>query len=404
MTLFFESLWNVLLALSPWLLLGTGVAGMMQVLLPEDFLKRQLSGPWGVLKAVALGVPLPLCSCGVIPVGMGLKNGNASDGAIVGFLISTPQTGVDSILVSASFLGWPLAVFKLLSATITGLLGGWLTDFTSNTTEPLQTAPLTTITKQQPPRHANRIAVLFGHSMMLLRSLWGWLFIGIITSAAIEAFVPNHVLAGLAEYGSLAAMFGTLLIAIPLYVCATASVPIAAALVAAGLPAGAVLVFLMAGPATNVATLGAIYRTLGLRPLMVYLATVIFGSIACGWAFDSILDAGPTAMIDHHEMSTWWSTASAIILLVLIGWFCLQDALRLLKRWSLSSAKGPTITVRVGGMTCQGCVAELEKTLTSEARIHSATVTLEPGCAVVHGEVSESRVRQLIEQAGFHPT
>ena len=122
-------MWNVLLELAPWLLLGTAVASGIHVFLPEDFLKRQFSGSAGVLKAVSLGVPLPLCSCGVIPVGLGMKTSGASDGAVVGFLISTPQTGVDSILVSASFLGWPFAIFKLLSAAIMGLLGGGLTNW-----------------------------------------------------------------------------------------------------------------------------------------------------------------------------------------------------------------------------------------------------------------------------------
>ena len=120
--------WNILLALAPWLLVGMVIAGLIHGLLPRDFSKRQLRGPSGIFKAVALGVPLPLCSCGVIPAGLGLKKDGASDGASIAFLISTPQTGVDSILVASKFLGWPFALFKLGSAALTGVIGGFLSD------------------------------------------------------------------------------------------------------------------------------------------------------------------------------------------------------------------------------------------------------------------------------------
>ena len=128
MVSFFNSVWLILLELAPWLLLGAVIAGALHVLLPRDFLNRQLRGTAGLVKAVVLGVPLPLCSCAVIPVGLSLKQNGASNGATVAFLVSTPQTGVDSILVSASFLGWPFALFKVVSAAVTGLVGGWWTD------------------------------------------------------------------------------------------------------------------------------------------------------------------------------------------------------------------------------------------------------------------------------------
>lgn len=405
MALFIESMWNVMLELAPWLLLGTVVASGIHVFLPGDFLKRHFSGPAGVLKAVGLGVPLPLCSCGVIPVGLGMKSSGGSDGAVVGFLISTPQTGVDSILVSASFLGWPFAVFKLVSAAVMGLVGGWWTELLGDGSEP---APWVDQRRQE-EYSPLRISEFFSYSEMLLRSLWVWLLIGIVVSAAISTFVPPDAFQSLSAYGGLTAMFVTLLIAIPLYVCATASVPIAAALVASGMPTGAVLVFLMAGPATNVATLGAVYRTLGRRPLAIYLTTVILGSILCGWAFDSVLGTGGSGARHDHQMTTWWSVASAILLLAWMGRFTLQDALRLKNHWFSSPspgqglARGPTISLRVQGMTCQGCVAKLERALTGDERVQSASVTLKPGRALIQGDISEGHARELVEQAGFRP-
>jgi uncharacterized protein len=400
MVVLFESVWNILLALAPWLLLGAIFAGVLHVMLPEDFLKRQLTGPWGVFKAVGLGVPLPLCSCGVIPVGMGLKKGGGSDGAVVGFLISTPQTGVDSILVSASMLGWPFALFKLASAAVTGIVGGLLTETLADRS---QARPQ--VAENRSARTVHPMARVFGHGVMLLHSIWGWLLFGILVSAAIDMLVPKDALEGLSSHGSLGVMLITLLIAIPLYVCATASVPIAAALVASGLPTGAVLVFLMAGPATNIATLGAIYRTLGRRPTVIYLATVVVGSIACGWLFDFVINTDEPASGHDHVMGTWWATASALVLLVLMGRFAVQDGMRLLQRRSTADSRdrGPTVEMGVQGMVCQGCVAKLEKCLSRDANVEAVQVTLQPGGVTVHGTISHQRVRKLIEQAGFHP-
>ena len=119
--MFLTAVWHISLELAPWLLLGTVVSAALHVLLPKGFIQRRLTGFTGIGTAVMLGVPLPLCSCGVIPAGLGLKRDGASDGAAMGFLISTPQTGVDSVLVSAAFLGWPFALFKLASAAVMGM-------------------------------------------------------------------------------------------------------------------------------------------------------------------------------------------------------------------------------------------------------------------------------------------
>ncbi len=329
MTLFFHAFWQVVLDLAPWLLLGSLVAGMLHVLLPKDFLKRQFSGPFGVFKAVGLGVPLPLCSCAVIPVGLSLKQSGASNGATVAFLISTPQTGVDSILVSASFLGWPFAIFKVISAAVMGVLGGWWTDRPTYRQLGQTSLPILAPDDSSVAKQPNRLVSLLAHSLELLRSIWRWLLFGVIVSAAITAFVPTGALAGLVGGNPFAAMFVTLVIALPLYVCATASVPIAAALVASGLPVGAALVFLMAGPATNVATIGAVYRTLGRRAAGIYLSTVIIGSIVCGWLFGFLVEAQAPHLAHTHDTANWWSVGSAVLLLAMISGFALQEMRRL---------------------------------------------------------------------------
>jgi uncharacterized membrane protein YraQ (UPF0718 family)/copper chaperone CopZ len=387
-------MWNILLELSPWMLLGMAIAGLMHIWLPADFVQRHLGSGGGVTKAVALGVPMPLCSCGVIPAGLGLKKDGASDAAAVAFLVSTPQTGVDSILVSASFLGWPFALFKVASAALTGWVAGTLTEAFGGPTVEL----VDDVRSAAPTGDPRGWREGFDHGLTLLRTIWRWLVFGVFASALLTLYLPPSVYTELQEQGPLVAMLGTLVISLPLYVCATASVPIAAALVAGGLPAGAALVFLMAGPATNVATIGAILRGFGPRVLGIYLATIILGSMGCGLAFGGVIDTVLATDGMHMSHTAWWQIGSALVLVGLMGWFALGEALRALRP---APKSGGAILLPVTGMTCGGCVARLERSLRQVEGAEQVFVTLEPGQAEVHGPVTEATLRQVISEAGF---
>ena len=312
-------IWNIWLALSPWMLVGAFIGGLVHVLIPEGWIKRQLSGRMGVLKAVVIGVPLPLCSCGVIPVGLGLRKTGAGNGATVGFLISTPQTGIDSVLVSAAFFGWPFAILKVVVAFVTGVVGGSLAG--SETAA----ADLSIAEESSCCSHRQGVSAVLTHGLQLIRSVWKWLIAGVIVSALLTWWDPSSLLAKTSFLTGFPALLMTLLIALPLYVCATASVPIAAALVASGFPPGAALVFLMAGPATNVATLGAIYRTLGRRSLLVYLFTVVAGSLLAGAAFNSSLTLDVSLLHDHEHGQPWWAIVSGIVFAGLVLWLAAED-------------------------------------------------------------------------------
>ncbi|MFT5586394.1 MAG: uncharacterized membrane protein YraQ (UPF0718 family), partial [Cognaticolwellia sp.] len=364
---YLNNVWDICLELAPWLLVGAALSGLLHGFLPKGFVRRHLSGRMGVLKAVALGVPLPLCSCGVIPAGLGLKKDGASDGAAVGFLIATPQTGVDSMLVSASFLGWPFALFKVAAAAITGIVGGLLTDRGLPDQEVL---PL----EDEGPKPTYK--QMFEHSLEMIQNIWGWLSIGVLISAALTTFLPPDALTGLSANGGLVAMGAALLISLPLYVCATASVPIAAALVAAGLPTGAALVFLMAGPATNIATLGAVYRTLGKTPLVIYLSTIVVGSILFGLLFDDLIPI-QAVVVAGHEHAGPVSIASAVLLIGMVAWFAASDArlgvARLRQRIS-GAAVSTTLDLNVQGMTCGGCARKVEKGLLAVDGVDSVSV------------------------------
>jgi len=391
-------MWDVLLELAPFLLLGMVVAGVLHVVLPRRFVQLQFKGRLGVVKAVMFGVPLPLCSCGVIPAGLGLRKDGASRGATVGFLISTPQTGVDSILVSASFLGWPFAIFKVAAAAVTGLVGGWLADAVDRDGGAGRS--------EAPAGEASGgrgLRAMIDHALEIVRTIWVWIVVGVVGSAAISTLVPQSVFESVIGHGNIVPVLLALVVSVPLYVCATASVPIAAALVAGGFPAGAALVFLMAGPATNLATIGAIRRLLGGRALAAYLVAIIGGSLGLGVAFDFLLRATPAMAGHEHDSPSWWKIASAIVLLGLLAWFATDDARRWIGRRRAPASAGPATEIGVGGMTCDGCAAKVESALRRESGVRAVRVLLDQDKAIVYGDVDRERLRRAVLDAGFTP-
>ena len=405
--------WQILCELAPWLLLGMLLSGLLHAFLPVNFIRREFQGVAGTIKAVLLGVPLPLCSCGVVPAGIGLKNQGASDGAAVGFLISTPQTGVDSILVSASFFGWPFAIFKMVVAAITGVVGGLLADLPAgtDTQKPDEFTPLTDKAEES---DRSEVVVLHStdepwwqkvweHGFEILQSIWIWLIIGVLLSAVISVWVPPAWLASISGLGIFPAMLLMLAISIPMYVCATASVPIAAALVQGGLDPATALVFLMAGPATNVATIGAIRNRFGNRTTVTYLITLVVGSMLGAWLFSELLSADVTDEPIHlHHHVNWFSQLCAVILVLMISWCAWnQFGRRTLFGSPAIDADQPTVQIGVDGMHCQSCVLRLEKAINQHPGVDVANVDLASETVTVQGEVVHSDLHQTIHNAGF---
>jgi uncharacterized protein len=400
---FFIQAWRVLLELSPALLLGTLIAGLLHVLLPDGLVSRHLSGSTyrDVLRAVLFGIPMPLCSCGVIPTAIGLKKQGASPGAATGFLISTPQTGVDSILVAATFLGWPFALFKVLAAFVTGMLGGVLVNLGEKTAAKDSSAAPEEAKGENIPKTP---AEVFRYGVFeLLGSIDLWIVLGVAASAVITVAVPEGYLAGTAWAGGIGGMLIVLAISLPLYVCTTGSVPIAAALIAAGMPPGAALVFLMAGPATNVATLGSVYRSLGKRVLAIYLGTVAVMSIVLGLAFDWVLGSAAGPVHHHGGGGSFLQTVSALavsaILLFLLG-------RRILARKAVPAVPLPQgqeeLVLPVGGMTCGHCVMTVKKALEAVGGVAEASPDLRGKLVRVRGKNLDREVlAREIRKAGY---
>ena len=184
LTRFLAEVWSVSATLAPWLLLGALAAALLHRFLPSGFVQRVARGRAGVVRAVLLGIPLPLCSCGVIPTGLGLRRDGASTGASVGFITATPQTGVDSMLVAAAFLGWPFAVFKAISALVIGISGGLLSDRFADKSADQSADKFLGTTHAEPPtaRPQPTWAQAIDHGVDIIRSVAGWIVVGILAS------------------------------------------------------------------------------------------------------------------------------------------------------------------------------------------------------------------------------
>ncbi len=317
--------WQTLGEMAPYLLFGFACAGALSMFLSPAWVEAHLGGQgWKpVFKAAALGVPLPLCSCGVLPVAASLRQHGASAGATTAFLIATPQTGVDSILVTYSLLGPVFAIFRPVAALVSGLLGGMLLEACDRTRlapTPTPAACAGDCCARHGPRPAAWRRALRHGFITLPRDLGPSLLLGVGVAGLIGAFVPEHSLAAVAG-GGLGAMLLMLLFGIPLYVCATASVPIAAALIAKGVSPGAAMVFLMTGPATNAAAIVAIWRMMGVRATVVYLGTVAVSALLCGAVLDWLLVASPiaaTAPACQHLPSGLGPVSAVALLAVLV--------------------------------------------------------------------------------------
>lgn len=331
--------------MSPYLLLGFLIAGLLHVYIPGKYYTRYLAKPTfrSVINAALFGIPLPLCSCGVIPTAMSLRKEGASKGSVVSFLIATPQTGVDSIMATYSLLGLPFAIIRPVVAFVTSLFGGWLTNlFTkheSNETPSAEEHHHCCCHKEEdkPKEHCccheeqptkttegKLTAALRYAYISMMEDIGKWLIIGLVIAAVIAVVIPDSFFA-IFKDNTLLSMLLVLLISIPMYTCATSSIPVAVALMMKGLTPGAALVLLMAGPAANMASLLIIRNRLGIKALIAYLAAIVGGAIAFGLCMDYLLPRewftyaiNETMNCCHEHTSSWFQWGCTILLALML--------------------------------------------------------------------------------------
>jgi len=388
--------------MSPYLLLGFLIAGILSVVISPTFVEKNLGGKglFPIVKASLFGIPLPLCSCGVIPVATSLYKHGANKSATTSFLISTPQTGIDSILVTYSLLGPIFAIFRPIAALLAGIIGGLAVEIADNGSEP-NVKPSTQVIDN----NKSFFTRIYEYGFISLpQDIGKPLILGIVVAAMIAMIVPEDFFAsyfGNGFMGLIIMMFA----GIPIYVCATASVPIALALMIKGLSPGAAFVFLMTGPATNAATISTVWKILGKQTAFIYLAAVSGSSLVAGFfinLFSSEIDSH-IHNHDHWMMPVWLQITSSVLLLAILT----NSLLRLYFPSIFVSDESikvneTDLVVSVGGMTCNHCVNSVTNAISEVINVENVDVDLGSGKTKINGNnINIDEVVEAITSSGY---
>ena len=406
---FFDALWMVSCMMAPWLLFGFLAAGVLSVFFSPEYIYKHMGKPGfkSIFKAALFGVPLPICSCGVIPITVSLKKQGAGRGAAGSFLISTPQTGLDSFFATYAMLGWAFAIFRPIVAFITGIIGGLLMEnFGRPKNEKREEASVNPENDDQPQVRGWKTipAILHYGFIKLLGNIASALLVGLVLAALIHLFVPPDFGAKYLQSDWLA-MPAMLLFGIPLYVCSTASIPIAASLIVKGISPGAALVFLITGPATNIATITIMSKVLGKKAVVIYIVTVAVAAIIAGYIFNLLNINLP--IMDFIRSGgkmeiTLVQKISGIILFALLAFTILQ---RLAKRFGIGAENvSSDLEIEVKGMTCEHCAESLNKAIRKIDGILSLDINVNAGLIKINAETPHllyPLIEKAITDAGF---
>lgn len=415
---FLYSLLAIVNAMSPYVLFGFLVAGLLHVFVRSEVMARHLAGGgWKpVVKAALFGIPLPLCSCGVLPAAVALKRRGASKGAAASFLIATPQTGVDSIAATYSLLGLPFAIIRPLAALVGAAAGGLAVDNSDSEGATDPNAFEAESVEKMPTGFWRKLAEAVRYGLVdMVASVGKWLVIGLLVAAVITVFVPDDLFVRLSAY-PIIAMLLMVLIAVPMYVCATGSIPIALSLMLKGLTPGVAFVLLMAGPAANFASVMVVGRALGRKATAVYIGSVILTALLFGiiidymlpasWFIPAVSSLNPAC---HHGIGVFETLCSLLLVGLLINAAirnrhshghshcadCDSDNIKNEKDMI------KTTTYKIDGMACAHCRATVEKALTALPGAQEVSVDLSNGTATVTGAVDEAAVEKAVNLAGF---
>lgn len=351
--LFFIALVELSNAMAPYILFGLLFAGILHEFVPDTLVTKHLGKDniFSVIKATLFGVPLPVCSCGVIPLATSIKKSGASKGSTLSFLISTPITGVDSILATYGIFGWIFTIYRVITSMVIAMVAGILTNLFDKEETPVKPGfsavkvsnTLSPAFSLQKKEEASCCSTASSCSSTEKKDFWltsafRYAFVtllgdiakplvwGLLLGALITVAIPQSISNILIEYSWFSYVIAVA-IAVPMYVCATASLPIAAGLMLSGVSAGAAFVFLSAGPATNTVTIGVVKKMLGTRSLYIYLGSIVVGSIVFGLGLDylfSASDIDPASLIHMHEEAGLIAMLSSVVLWGLVGYLLLR--------------------------------------------------------------------------------
>jgi len=400
------------LQIAPYLLIGLIFAGLLHIIISKDMIIEHLgNNDWvSAVKAALLGVPLPLCSCGVIPTALHLRKEKASEGATLSFLISTPQTGIDSILPTYGMLGPIFAVFRPLFALITGIFGGLLANRLLINTRPIGESPVINCVGCDEKSIgemtiSEKIKKIFTYAFGdFIDDISVHLLIGIVLAGAISYLVPDHFFV---QYGGdgFVGMILMALLGIPLYVCATSSIPIAATLILKGISPGAAFVFLVAGPATNAATITLITRVMGKKAAILYLSVIGISALSGGLLLNFIYKYfDNVSVIEHvhlHDGMSLFTVITSFLLFIALAVSFYRKGSGKMKNHIHETEGIKGNIFRVEGMTCHHCASHVKNAVLSVSGVENAEIDLNGKKASVQGNYSIEEVIQSIREAGY---
>ncbi len=404
---FLNSLLYMLNEMSPYILLGFLIAGVLHAFVSRETFSRHLAGRSlsSVVKATLIGIPLPLCSCGVLPTAIAMRRNGASRAASSAFLISTPQTGVDSIAATWSLLGPAFAVMRPIAALVTAVAGGAAVGATENDAPENETCAITSeAAEERPTTFGGKVIASLRYGFIdLVGSIGLWLTVGLIIAALITVYVPADFFSILGNK-PIVSMIIALVVAVPMYVCATGSIPIALSLILKGLSPGTAFVLLMAGPAANFASFTLISREMGKRAAFVYLGSIIVGAMVMGLAIDYLMPAhwfavGQDSAVHgacHHEFSTFSTLCSAVLVALLI-----YSLIRRFYNPKTNNHTEMTQEYIITGMNCPHCQNAVKKAIAAVDGVETVEVDLHAGLATVDGTADHAAVINAVHAAGF---
>ncbi|MCP4682282.1 MAG: hypothetical protein GY864_08100 [Desulfobacterales bacterium] len=393
--------------ISIYLIFGFFVAGVLHIIFPESIIRRHLGrNSFGsVIKSTLFGIPLPLCSCGVVPVAASLKNSGASKGASISFLIATPQIGADSFLITYSLLGWVFGIFRILASLITAMVAGIMVNFISRNDGPHAGGLLPDYTPSE--TFKDRFKSFFSYlEYELLGSIANTLVVGMLVAGLIAAIIPDGFFERYFDYPFLS-MLVMLVVGIPMYVCAAASTPIAASLILKGLSPGAGLVFLLTGPATNAVTISTVVASLGKRAAVIYIASISIVGLILGYLLNIVIAKygfHKIIMTHQHEMLPGWLKLSgAVALVLMLGWYYFKT--KVLIKFERREEMGDNkISINVEGMTCMHCAGSVKKAVESVDGTSDVVVDLDgKNVKFAAGEDTDmTKIKAAITSAGYN--
>lgn len=415
-----EEIYHLFLEMAPYLMIGLIFVGILHIFFSKELIVKQIgkNNISSVLKSAIFGIPLPLCSCGVIPSSVYMARNGASKPSVISFLISTPQTGIDSIIATYGMMGWVFAIYRPIAALFMGLFGGLISIFIGKSNnghssiEPKTNIPenIDIDTFQQSNDFKNKLKKMAKYAFVeFLDDISVQFLIGLVIAGLISYFIPDDFFRDSTINSGLLGMLLMILISAPMYVCATASIPIAVSLLMKGFSPGVAFVFLAVGPATNAASFAIILKVLGKKLALAYLFSIIISAIIFGYILDFIFNYFKIdqtlilSHIHHHNedsVNILFLTLSIIFFILLIASYYRKISEKFINKKEFVMDKSDRI-LKIEGMTCNHCVMNVEKAIKSVNGVEKVEISLNEKIAKINGDFDIEEVKKNIESVGY---